>query len=428
MTSQSESAPASEGLAAALEPALGAPVEIGGLQRLTGGASRETWAFTANGQDLILRRDPPGRPGVPGSMRREADAMRASVRAGLRAPEVLVDDDGALLGTAGLVMRRVPGQTIARRILRDDEFAEARGVLVRDLGRFLAGLHAIDPAEVPGAELVADPLAAVWAKYERIDDRSATFEKAHAWLVEHRPPRSAETLVHGDLRMGNVIVDRGGLAAAIDWELIHRGDPLEDLAWVSLKAWRFGEPLEVAGLGTIDALVDAYEQAGGRPVDREALHWWLVAKTLTWGIGCMLQAEVHLTGRVRSVELAAVGRRVAEQEWDLVELLAPDAWRAALAAPPPGVLPDDATRLGRPTARELLEAVREFLTRDVMAGSDQKLAFHARVAGNTIAIVERELTQRPEAHDGDDWATLALAVRDRLAVANPNHLNRSTAT
>jgi aminoglycoside phosphotransferase (APT) family kinase protein len=422
MTARSESPPASEGLAAALEPVLGAPVEIAALQRLTGGASRETWSFTANGEDLIVRRDPPGRPGAPGSMRREADAMRASTRAGLRAPEVLIDDDGTHLGTAGLVMRRVPGETIARRILRDDEYAKARRVLVRDLGEFLAGLHAIDPAEVRGAELVDDPLGAVWEKYGRIDDRSATFEKAHAWLVEHRPARSAVTLVHGDLRMGNVIVDSDGLAAAIDWELIHRGDPLEDLAWVSLKAWRFGEPLEVGGVGTIDELLAAYEGGGGRPVDRDALHWWLVAKTLTWGIGCMLQGDIHLSGRVRSVELATVGRRVAEQEWDLVELLAPDAWHAALAAPPAVPVPDDATYYGRPTARELLEAVREFLRRDVMGSPDGKLAYHGRVAANTIAIVERELAQAPPTYDGDGWPALALTVRDRLAVANPKHL------
>jgi thiamine kinase-like enzyme len=321
-------------------------------------------------------------------------------------------------------MRRVPGETIARRILRDDEYAAARRVLVHDLGRFLAGLHAIDPAEVPGAETVTDPLAAVWEKYDRIGDRSATFEKAHGWLLEHRPPPSAETLVHGDLRMGNVIVGPDGLHAAIDWELIHRGDPLEDLAWVSLKAWRFGEPLEVGGVGTIDELVVAYEEAGGRPVDRDALHWWLVAKTLTWGIGCMLQADIHLSGRVRSVELAVVGRRVAEQEWDLVELLAPDAMHGALAAPPAVVVPDDSSAYGRPTARELLEAVREFLTHDVMASPDRKLAYHGRVAANTIAVVERELAQQPPTYDGGGWPALALAVRDRLAVANPKHLNR----
>jgi len=222
-----------------------------------------------------------------------------------------------------------------------------------------------------------------------------------------------------------VIVGPSGLAAVIDWELVHRGDPLEDLAWLCLKAWRFGEPLEVGGLGTVDELVAAYEAAGGRPVDRAALHWWLVAKTLTWGIGCMLQADIHLTGRVRSVELATVGRRVAEQEWDLIELLAPEACAAAMAAPPPAVRPDDPTRYGRPTARELIEAVREFLTDEVMASGDRRLAYEARVAGNALAIVARELAQDPADHEGDDWSALALAVRDRLTVANPRHLERS---
>jgi aminoglycoside phosphotransferase (APT) family kinase protein len=421
MTSPSEPTPASDGVATALEPALGAPVEIAGLQRLTGGASRETWAFTANGDELILRRDPPGRPSAPGVMRREADAMRACARAGLRVPLVLADDDGTLLGTTGLLMRRVPGETIARRILRDDEFASARPVLVGDLARFLAGLHAIDPDEVPGAE-APDPVGPIWEKYRRIDDRSVTFEQAHAWLLSHRPPHSADSLIHGDLRMGNVIVGPAGLEAVIDWELVHRGDPLEDLAWLCLKAWRFGEPLEVGGLGTIDELVAAYEDAGGRPVDRTALHWWLVAKTLTWGIGCMLQADFHLSGRVRSVELATVGRRVAEQEWDLIELLAPDACRAALAAPSPTLRADDPTRYGRPTARELLEAVREFLSNEVTASSDRRLAYQARVAGNALAIVGRELAQEPVNRAGDDWSTLALVVRDRLTVANPKHL------
>ncbi|HEU5305859.1 MAG TPA: phosphotransferase, partial [Acidimicrobiia bacterium] len=152
MTSLSAPPSVSEGLAAALAPVLGAPVEITDLRTLTGGASRETWSFTAGGEELILRRDPPGRPNAPGAMRREADVMRACVRAGLRAPEVLLDDDGTHLGTHGLVMRRVPGETIARRILRDDEYAAARRVLVGQLAEFLAGLHAIDPAAVPGAE------------------------------------------------------------------------------------------------------------------------------------------------------------------------------------------------------------------------------------------------------------------------------------
>ena len=420
MTSQSEPASVSERLQAVLTPVLG-PVDIEGLRRLSGGASRETWSFAANGRALILRRDPPGRPGLRGSMRLEADAMRACERAGLAVPEVLVDDDGAQLGTAGLVMAHVPGETLARRILRDDEYATAREHLVDDLGRFLAGLHAIDPAEVPGA-LDADSVTQSWAAYEQLDDDSPTFEKTYAWLRANRPARTATTIVHGDLRLGNVIVDDDGLAAAIDWELVHVGDPLEDLGWLCVKAWRFGAPLEVAGVGTIDQLVTAYEGAGGRPVDRDALHWWLVAKTLWWGIGCMGQAWAHLSGAVRSHELAAIGRRVAEQEWDLIELLAPEEWQAAGATPLPDPLPDVAGLYGRPTAREIIDAVRQYLTEDVMPGTSGRLSFHARVAANMLGIVERELAQPPVAYAGDDWASLARAVHVKLAVANPKHL------
>jgi aminoglycoside phosphotransferase (APT) family kinase protein len=421
MTSLSAPASVSDGLAAILAPVVGAPVEIEGLRKLTGGASRETWSFTANGEALILRRDPPGRPGAPGQMRREADVMRACTRAGLRAPEVLVDDDGSFLGTNGLVMRSVAGETIARRILRDDEFAPARRVLVRELAEFLAGLHAIDPAEVPGVER-PDALA-VWQKYERLDQHSAVFERAYEWLVAHRPPPVTDALIHGDLRMGNVIVGPEGLRAVIDWELIHCGDPHEDLAWLCLKAWRFGVPAEVGGLGSIDELIHAYEAAGGRAVDRDALRWWLVAKTLTWGIGCMLQADTHLSGRVRSVDLAAVGRRTAEQEWDLIELLAPQACEAARAAPPAPELPDDDARAGRPTARELLETVRELLMERVATSDDRGLAYEARVAANVLGIVERELAQEWTPRTGRDWDTLALVVRDRLAIAGPKHLS-----
>lgn len=393
------------------------------LVRLSGGASRETWAFRAGGRDLILRRDPPGRPGPPGSMRLEADTMRACRRAGLAVPDVLADDDGTLLGTAGLVMTRVPGETLARRILRDDEFATARPALAGQLGRFLAGLHSIDPSQVPGAVEV-DSLEQYWSRYLALEDSSPTFERVRRWLDDNRPEPTGCVVLHGDLRLGNIIVDSHGLAAAIDWELVHLGDPLEDLAWLCVKAWRFGAPLPVGGVGSFDELFGAYEQCSGRPVDRAAFHWWLVMNTLKWGIGCMGQAAVHLSGAVRSVELAAIGRRVAEQEWDLVELLAPDEWASARAEPPPPGVGDADSGYGRPTARELLDAVRHFLAEDVMSSTSGRLQFHARVAANALATVERELGAPPPRPAGDDWRSIARSVRDRLAVANPRHLGQ----
>jgi hypothetical protein len=117
---------------------------------------------------------------------------------------------------------------------------------------------------------------------------------------------------------------------------------------------------------------------------------------------------------------------VAEQEWDLIELLASDACRAALAAPRPAPQPDDVRPYGRPTARELVEAVHEFLTDQVMTSDDRALAYHARVAANALGIVERELAHPQVTPPGDDWFALARNVRDRLAVASPKHLDPAT--
>jgi aminoglycoside phosphotransferase (APT) family kinase protein len=154
-------------------------------------------------------------------------------------------------------------------------------------------------------------------------DTTATFEWAFRWLAKNRPAPTTPTLVHGDFRMGNLIVDGSELAAVLDWELVHSGDGAEDLAWFCIRAWRFGAPKARAagGLGSIEDLLAAYEQAGGTAVDREGFRWWLILATLRWGVICRFQAERHLSGETTSVELATIGRRVCETEWDLLNLL-----------------------------------------------------------------------------------------------------------
>jgi aminoglycoside phosphotransferase (APT) family kinase protein len=452
----SRSAPDTVGelLGAALAPVLGEDAVIGDLRRLSGGASKETWAFTAGGAPLILRRDPPGRPGVRGGMRNEVDVLQACHRAGLAVPAVVLYDDEGRLGTAGIVMRAVPGEAIPRRILRDDAFAGARSVLTGQVARFLAGLHAIDPAEVPGIA-TNDDLANYRAAYDFVDDTSPTFDRAFAWLDADRPAAPRHVIVHGDLRMGNVIVDDDGMAAVVDWELMHLGDPVEDLAWFCVKAWRFGSTLGAGGVGEIEAFLAAYEDASGFPVDRAAFDWWLVAKTLTWGVIAMGQAHAHLSGVVRSHELAAIGRRVAETEWDLVELLAPDQAAAVpAAAAPVAVSPDDPPerddgsaypRLdgdddpgiwGRPTARELLDAVQEFLRGDLQAQTEGRLGYDARVAANMLGIVARQLALSDAGDvphydrtgpDGQaSWASIARVVHAKLTVANPIYVSGAT--
>ena len=411
------------GLAAALRGVLGT-VTIEGLTRLSGGASRETWSFDAVGTggsrtDLVLRRDPPGRPSEPGAMSREARVIGQARAAGLAVPEVLLStEEPSLCDTAGLVMRRVAGETIARRILRDDAYRPARKVLVRQIAEFAAGLHAL---EVPGYLPESDPLAGLRAQLAAFGEVSPVFELALRTLEAGRPPARAPVIVHGDLRLGNLIVGPDSLLAVIDWELVHAGNPAEDLGWFCVKAWRFGVAAPAGGLGSREELLAAYRAAGGADITAEELRWWELFGTLRWGVICMTQAEAHLSGAHRSVELAAVGRRVCEQEWDLLLLLAPDAAAEAAARRPrvTGAAQPAPAPHGRPTAGELLEAVREFLTGQVRPAATGQLAFHARVAANILGIVAREL----ELGALPAEAGLADRIAAKLAVANPRYFD-----
>jgi aminoglycoside phosphotransferase (APT) family kinase protein len=221
---------------------------VSDLTRLTSGASRETWTCAVGGERVVVQRQ---RRGDVRDMGIEAGVLRAARDAGVPVPELLAFVAGEVEGEAAtMVTRHVGGETIARKILRDDTYREARQRLVADLGRALAGVHRIDPADTSGL-VEADPLLALRERLDQIGQPHPTFELAFKWLHEHRPPTSGRTtVVHGDFRLGNVIVDTSGLGAVIDWELAHLGDPIEDLGWMCVPAWRFGSQLPAAGVGT----------------------------------------------------------------------------------------------------------------------------------------------------------------------------------
>jgi aminoglycoside phosphotransferase (APT) family kinase protein len=290
--------------------------EIHDLHRLSGGASRETWRFTAGERALILQRQ---RSGDQRDMLVEAGVVGAARRGGVPVPELLEArrrDDGM----AFMVLEAIDGETIARKILRDDDYAKARPRLVGDLGHALAKIHALDPDHVDGLE-ATDQLAYYTDVLGSLGQPHPVLELVRNWLVDNRPTSQRTCVVHGDFRLGNVIVGADGLRAVIDWELAHLGDPMEDLGWLCVKAWRFGGRPPVAGLGEYDELFAAYEAAGGATIDPTVVHWWEVLGTWKWAIMCILQASVHLNGTTRSHELAAIGRRVCENEHDLLRSL-----------------------------------------------------------------------------------------------------------
>jgi aminoglycoside phosphotransferase (APT) family kinase protein len=288
------------------------------LQRLSGGASRETWRFHAGVDDLILQRV---RPGTVDGLKQEPAVLQAAARGGVPVAEMVFD--GSLSGALErpfMIVRAVEGETIARKILRDDEYATARQKLSRQLGEALGHLHAIPVSEVPGLT-VDDQLERFGAMLHGFSEPHPIFEIAIRWLDSHRPQEFPHRIVHGDFRMGNIIVGTDGLRAVLDWEGAHIGDPMEDLGWVCTKAWRFGGEQPVAGVGSYDDLLDGYEHVSGVRPDMDVLKWWVILGSLRWGIICMWQASFHLENISRSHELAAIGRRVCENEWDLIEML-----------------------------------------------------------------------------------------------------------
>jgi len=308
-------------LEAVLQPHLG-DVAVENLRALTGGASRTTWAFDAVADQrraLILRTGPPD--DVHAGMELEAAVQQRAAAAGAPVPHIVAADNStAALGNPYLICDAIAGETIVRRIYRTlDDTSRAR--LLDQCAQALAAIHRAG-TDVPDlAEF--DDLGEWRNRLDEMSDTTATFEWAFRWLAANRPPPSPHVLVHGDFRMGNLIVDESGLAAVLDWELVHTGEVYEDLAWFCIRAWRFGaaEELGAGGLGSIESFLAAYETAAETELDRDVFRWWLTVATLRWGVICRFQAERHLSGVTPSVELAAIGRRVAETEWDVLDLL-----------------------------------------------------------------------------------------------------------
>lgn len=435
---------------AALASVLGGAVAVEGLRRLSAGASRDTWRFTASvdggkPRELILQRDRPGGSLDGPTMAAEDELLVAAAAAGVPVPTVVLASTAAgPLGPNSRVTAAVAGESLGPRLVRAERTDEGRRHLAADLGAAAAAIHGLDPTAHPGLDAV-DALDQLRVGLDLVGEARPTFELALRRLAEDRPPPLPPSVVHGDLRVGNLLVDGDRLTAVLDWELAHLGDPREDLGWLCVRAWRFGGEREVGGLVDLDDLLAGYRAVGGAPVTADEVRWWTVVGTLRWGLICAVQARRHLDGHVRSVELATIGRRVCETEHDLLDLLGvppaaedPTPTEPAEPTEPTEAEPSPTARLhGRPTAEELLDAVRQHLAEQIAPQLDGAPAFSLRVVDRALATVQREIAAAGRPLPIADEAALAASIRagapvddaalariraaveERLQVANP---------
>ena len=318
-----------DGIMIACRKYLGDDVAISNLKPLTAGASAATWQFElaqANRHRPLILQLFAGGDRFFGALDKRTQAMLQGQahRAGIPTPKVLfVLDEGDGLGD-GFAMEYVAGETLGHRIVRDERFAAARASMAAQCGAILAGIHALDVAEFAGLPSAA-PLEMVEQLYEShrsFGEDLPVFELAFRFLSDCVPELDKRTLVHGDFRNGNIVVDESGIVAVLDWELAHVGDLHEDLAWLCVNAWRFGNiDMPVGGFGDRQDLYDAYDRATGDRVDTERVRYWQVFGTLKWGVICQWFGDRFVSGDVREFERAVIGRRTSETELDLLDLL-----------------------------------------------------------------------------------------------------------
>ncbi len=409
-------------LARRLQEALGEPLE-GEPTRLSSGASRETFLCSTRSRGALVVQIARGTDKVL-SAPPETALLRAAAAAGVPVPAVIAEGPGGEgMGSGWMVLQALSGTTDPKAILAAEGVPDGPR-LIDQLAAALAAIHRI-PLDADGLTRlpeVEDPLAGLREWHERLGEPHPAFELAFRALAAGPPARARSTVVHGDFRLGNLMVGAGGLTGVLDWELAHTGDPVEDLGWLCVPAWRFTRrDVPAAGLGTRTQLLDSYERHSGVAVDPAALAWWELAGTLRWGVICVMQAFSHLSGARRSVEHAVIGRRACEVEWDLLELLGVPLHDTSAVAEPPSTGPPRATAEpvlhDRPTAPELLDAARGALGDDVLPLLDGRPAFQLRVVLRALGIVGRELEHAAE-HSAVRAAALAsVGCRDERELA-----------
>jgi aminoglycoside phosphotransferase (APT) family kinase protein len=319
-------------LTAFLADTLDTPVILRNATIVVGGASLETWAVTAEweGQrhELIVRRDTDSKMSATAISRTDEFALLQTMHQHgvfVARPLFVKTTDSYPY----FVVERREGTSIGVKVVREPTLAVARERLLPQLATELAKIHTVPVPEVSFLPTPArnhtpaqEALALLRATANALDPSNPIWAFGLRWLERNLPPPSPLVVVHGDYRIGNVLVTAEGLNGILDWEFAHRGDPAEDVAWLAVRDWRFGNlHLPMGGIGTREAFLTAYYAAGGSHLEAERLRWWEILGNLKWAIFCLSQVDRHLSGKEPNIEYAALGRRAAEMEWELLRLI-----------------------------------------------------------------------------------------------------------
>ncbi|HEY2775120.1 MAG TPA: phosphotransferase family protein [Candidatus Binatia bacterium] len=323
----------------------GASVED--TRRHTEGFSLETVSFTACWRDgagaaerrrLVLRRQPAAGLLEPYDLRPQVAAMRAVAGAIAVPPVRWFEEDASVLGAPFYVMDFIDGDVPLPVLGKDGNppIADAaeREALARDLACNLAGLHRFDWKSSPlagfdaprGARDAARRQLEVWRGYfER--SRSGPEPMLHRALreLEHRaaalPTDGPVTVVHGDFRTGNFLRQGGVVRAVLDWEMVHLGDPVEDVAWATSRLWRGQSRLA----GVLVACADfrrMYEEAGGQPVCPARLAFYDLLSGVKMAAIMLTGLRAFADGRTDDVRMAIFRHQLSGMNLILAESLA----------------------------------------------------------------------------------------------------------
>jgi len=299
------------------------PIAIHNVRALTGGASKEQFVFEMDwqyqgemrrGERMVLRCEPAASI-VETSRRREFELMQFGGTIVPAPPVYFIDDDGSIMGTPSLVSGFVDGVTKPSRLTSNvsgigthfpQDYREA---LAPDYIRCMVAMHKapipenalpsfVKPAvgTTEAAELVINWWARIWAEDLYEDAPIATL--AEQWLRANAPALDHLSLVHGDFRTGNFLFDEETkkITAVLDWELGYLGDRHADLGYLLTEFYvtrEDGKPFHCGLFESEDALLDAYANAGGLPIDPDKLAWHKIYSTwkqLILSLGCALRA------------------------------------------------------------------------------------------------------------------------------------------